>query len=153
MGVTVNIKEPLNMIKEAREYFDKTIWMDKITKEIRLLIRKNIREGKDYQGKAFHKYSNSYAKKKGSTTVNLQVSRAMVNAISSRVINALHGLVWVKPNMGPEGGNRSVIAGFHNFGDGRNPVREFMNIEKTELDNLVKKYLDDEIQKIINRNR
>ena len=153
MGVTINIEQPKRMIKEVEDFFNQTDWMAHIVEDIREKILANTSSGKDYMSKNFEKYSDTYATKKGQKKVDLKVTETMIKAITAKVITALTGMVHIKPNIGPEGRNRNVIAGFHNFGDGRNPVREFMNIPESFKDKLVKKYIDDEILKITRKYR
>ena len=153
MSVTINISAPKKMIKDVEDFYKETAWMANIVEAIRDKIKENTSEGKDYRSRNFHKYSNAYAKRKGQTKVDLELSGTMMKSVKAHVVNPLTGIVYVKANMGSDGKNRAVLAEYHNYGQGRNPEREFMNVSEKFKDKVVKKYIDDEVQKIINKHR
>lgn len=152
MSISVNIKAPQRMIDDVKSFYKSTKWMGNITKDIKKRVVKNTASGKDFKSRKFKPYSIAYAKKKGSG-VDLRDTGVMMDAVTAKVINALTGVVFIKGASGLSGANRTVIAAFHNFGMGRNPVREFMNIPKSVTKQLVKEFIDDPVQKIINRHR
>lgn len=152
MSVQVNINAPKRMIQDVKNFYDSPKWMGNITKDIKKRIVKNTASGKDWRSRKFRPYSQAYAAKKGSG-VDLRDTGAMMDAVSTKVVNSLTGVVFVKAVMGKGGINRAVLAEYHNFGQGFNPVREFMNIPESVVKKLVKQFIDDPVQRIVNRHR
>jgi len=152
MSITVNINAPKRMIKDVQDFYKSPKWMGNVTGEIKKRIVKNTSQGKDANSKKFRPYSKAYAKKKGHG-VDLNDTGAMMDAVSNKVVNSTTGVVFVKAVMGKGGVNRNILATYHNFGQGKNPVREFMNIPASFLNKIVKLLVDDPVQKIINKHR
>lgn len=153
MSISVNISAPKRMIDDIKKFYDSPKWMGDITKAIKKRVLKKTSEGKDYRSKNFKKYSDAYATKKGQRKVDLRKSDAMMNAVTAKVINPLTGVIFIKAAMGNDSKNRAVLAEYHNEGQGNNPVREFMNIPDSATKKLVKEFIDDPVQKIINKHR
>ena len=103
MSISADIRAPLRMIQEVETFYTKTTWMQHIVEAIRDRVKKNTFEGKDYKSKSFKKYSDAYSKRKGQRKVDLEVTQTMVDAITTKVITALKGKVFVKGVMGPDG--------------------------------------------------
>lgn len=140
------------MIQGVKDFYKSPKWMGNITKDIKKRIIKNTAGGKDFKSRKFKPYSTAYAEKKGGS-VDLRDTGAMMDAVTAKVINPITGVVFVKAVMGSGGKNRNILASYHNFGQGFNPVREFMNIPESVTKKLVKQFLDDPVQKIINKFR
>lgn len=152
MSVITGKAELQAKLRDVIKLIQSTAPMTGIVTDGEKIIRSKTAAGKDYRGAGFHPYSDAYAKRKGSTRVNLRLSGSMLRALKSKALSPLHGIIRVMPE--PEPGTKAktdMIAQIHSTGTGRQPQREFMNITPSALQNLVKKHYDDEIMKILGR--
>ncbi|HDR68000.1 MAG TPA: hypothetical protein ENN61_02995 [Bacteroidaceae bacterium] len=117
--------------------------MEGMVEDGKELVLEKTAKGYDYKHRKFTPYSKRYAKRKGSKLVNMRLSGDMLESIITEVISHDHGRIKVT--------NKEVIANVHNTGTGKQPQREFMNINKSNLAKLQKKHLDDPIMKILGR--
>jgi len=166
------LNETMRMLKEVETFLKDTQPMQNIVDDVKDIITNKTAQGKDYLGQNFKPYSKEYAKSKhrgrrqkmagdigwrgvhaierfagiGSGTVDLRQSGTMMNSITGQVINANHGKVEVR--------GHTFIAQLHNKGgtkSGRPPIREFMNLSKSAIKDLQKKYFDDPLMKLLGR--
>lgn len=97
------------------------------------IVRKRTTAGKDVNGRRFKKYTKAYAKKKGTTFVDLELTGKMLNAISlqawakkCRVFIKGTGELIKKAIVHNNGGRSGRGTGFEM------PKREFMGAKKEE---------------------
>ena len=113
--------------------------------------------GKDFKNRSFESYSTGYAKrKKGMTATgrpNLKVTGTMLGAITTRVESPTHAVIDVAPDAEGGGANAQMLAQIHNTGTGKQPTREFMNLNNSQVAKLKKKHWDDPILAIVRRYR
>ena len=147
---SINISGHLETAKRFRDvanFLNSTKPMQRIVDSIKEGILVKTAKSHDYMGRNFKPYSKAYAKKKGSSRVNLRVSGEMMDSIDAEATDPRHGKVSI-------GGDRALIALFHNKGGprpGRPPQREFFNVSKSAIQNLAKKHIDDPIMKLLGR--
>jgi phage gpG-like protein len=151
--ITMQIKgiaDTMKMLKSVEEFLKSPKPMENIVKDVKNTILVKTALGLDYKGKSFAPYSKAYKKKKTGMTAtgrpNLKRTGEMMNSIKTEVISPSHGKVEVTKKV--------LIAQFHNLGGpkaGRPPQRRFMDLSKSAVLNLSKKYFDDEIQKLLGR--
>lgn len=147
MAVETNIRvtgitETLRKLSEVEAILNSPEPMGKIVADVREAILDKTSRGLDYMGRRFAPYSKAYAKRKKQSKVDLKLSGETLDSIQATVINPGRGEVAVTSP------GRQVIANIHNTGTGKQPKREFMNMSKSAVRALVKKYIDDEILKI-----
>jgi hypothetical protein len=126
--------------------------MQGVVNDIKAVILEKTAAGRDYANSSFNPYSESYAKAKGSRRVNLRDSGTMLDSIKAEVVDPHHGRIFVESTSEPGGKiNADMLAQIHNTGTGKQPQREFMNVNKTQLAAAVKKHYDDPILEIVKR--
>jgi hypothetical protein len=133
--------------KAVNDFFNSKVPVQSIVSEIKEGILTKTAQGHDYMGRNFKPYSKAYAKKKGSSRVDLRVTGEMMDTVDTEVTDPRHGRVFIR-------GDRALIAQFHNKGGprpGRPPQREFFNVSKSAIQNLAKKHIDDPIMKLLGR--
>ncbi len=151
MGDSVNIRglaASIGQLRRIEEFLESAEPMQKLVEEVKRIILRKTARGVDYMGKKFKPYSEAYAKRKGVSagSVDLRRTGEMLDSILTEVLSPHHGRVSVK-------GRMELIAYFHNMGTagGKIPQRMFMNLSDTAKRDLLKKYFDDEIMKILGR--
>ena len=108
------------------------------------IIQDKTEKGVDYKHRKFESYSQAYAKRKGSSFVNLEVTGRMLSSIIFKVLNPGHAKIFIS-------GGRAIVGGVHSQGTRKMPQREFMNISDSTDKKLGKKHFDDPMIKIIGR--
>jgi phage gpG-like protein len=147
--ITLNIKglaDTMKMLKSVEEFLKSPKPMEGVVGEVKQIVLDKTGRGLDYMGRRFKPYSKAYAKKKGKTRVDLRDTGDMLDSIKAEVITPNHGQVKVT--------RHELIAQFHNLGgpkSGRPPERRFMDLAKSAVLNLAKKYFDEPIQKLLGR--
>lgn len=145
-------KEAIQMFKNVESFLKSRKPMENIVKEVKETIEKKTESGKDYMGKKFKPYSAKYAKRKGSTKVDLKLSGKMIGALDTQVINPSHGKVFISSKgYARTRAKTDMLAQIHTTGTGKQPQREFMNLAPSAQQKIIKKYYDDEIMKILGR--
>jgi hypothetical protein len=113
--------------------------LDIALRNIAMDVQKNIRvktvSGKDVDNVDFKPYSKGYAKKKQkqglkATTVNLTLKGTMLQAIKSEKVQEGLYKVYI-----PDA-SMHERAGWHNSGEGNNPVRHFFGINQEDADKI-----------------
>ena len=136
-------------LKAVSDFLSSPAPMQHIVDDVKDLVLTKTAMGLDYKGKSFAPYSAKYAKKKMGMTAtgrpNLKVTGQMLGAVTAKVQDAWHGSVFIKD------ATAAKIGGYHNSGTKKMPQREFMNISQSAVDKLAKKYIDDEIMKLLGR--
>jgi hypothetical protein len=133
--------------KSVNDFFNSKAPVQSIVSEIKEGILTKTAQGHDYMGRNFKPYSKAYAKKKGSSRVDLRGTGEMMDSVDTEVTDPRHGRVFIR-------GARALIAQFHNKGGpraGRPPMREFFNISKSALQKLWTKYRDDVLMRLLGR--
>lgn len=101
-------------------------------------IAERTRSGRDAQGRAFRPYSPAYAKRKGSTKVNLISVEAHPHMLDGLdVLSATKN----RAEIGWHDGDLADRAAFNEAGGTHRPKREFLGASEAMLDELVE-YLE-----------
>ena len=146
------VREAIGELAEVRALLSSSKPMQGIVDGIVEEIKRRTATGKDYMGRNFKPYSKEYAKKKGKTRPDLRISGTMLDSIKAEVHTPQHGKVIVQPNPEPDGKILAdQLAQIHNDGEGKQPQREFMNVNETVMNGLVKKNYDDPILTIVRK--
>ncbi len=147
MTISINgLRETRAMLNKVERFLLSTKPMKLILKDVKERIEDRTAKGKDYKNRKFEPYSEAYAKRKKKTTVDLDDTGEMLDALKTRVISPKHGVVEIK-------GRRAIIANIHTTGTGKMPERKFMAITKTGEAKIVKKRYDDPLLKILRRGK
>lgn len=145
-------KETIAMFRDVEKFLKSKKPMGKICEAVKGRIEKRTASGKDFSGRKFALYSESYRKRKGTSSVDLRLSGKMLGSLETKVLNPSHGRVFVKPRSYPRTRAKTdMLANIHTTGTGKQPQREFMNITPTGLKGIVKEHYDDPIMKILGR--
>lgn len=145
-------REIKSMLKNVEAFLKSTKPIKGIVEDVERGVEEKTEAGKDYRGRRFVPYSAPYAKKKGTTKVDLRKSGLMMGSLKTEVLNPKHGRVKIQPVRYKKGKAKTdMISQIHTTGTGKQPQREFMNITKSALAKLVKKHYDDEIMRILGR--
>jgi phage gpG-like protein len=148
------VPEVLNGLEQLNKFFKSTKPMELLTADVQGRILDLTRRSLDYHGRSFAPYSTAYAKfkkkKTGSAKVNLRLSGAMMDALTTEVVNPKKGRVFIG---GHNYGRITAewLAEIHSQGTGPQKQREFMNITKNALRVFIKKRFDDPILNIVRR--
>ena len=102
------IVQTRQLLNNVEKFLESHKPMEDITDEAIEIIRDKTESGVDYMGRRFRKYSQAYAKKKGSF-VNLKVTGKMLSDIVRKIINAHHGKIFIR-------GAMAVIGAVHSQG-------------------------------------
>jgi hypothetical protein len=146
------INGAVGCLADVRALIASTKPMQGIVDDIATEIKSKTEAGKDYMARNFNPYSAAYAKKKGTTRPDLKVSGTMIGAIKTNVINPNHGKVFVDAVPEPKGKILAdQLAQIHNDGEGKQPKREFMNVNESKMKSFVKVHYDDPILEIVRR--
>ena len=146
------LKQTRRMLSRVEKFLKSVEPMGDITEGVAEEILKKTSKGKDFSNTRFEEYSPAYAKKKGQLLVDLKASGLMLASLDSKVINANHGRVFIKPQGYAKTKARTdLIANIHTTGTGKQPKREFMNVSKSVMKKLQKKHYDDKIMKLLGR--
>lgn len=155
--MTVKIKgfrTTRKMLKDVELFLKSKEPMKNITEAVVEVIQDKTAKAKDYKNIGFEPYSPAYAKKKKTTHVDLRLSGTMLDSMKTKVISANHGRVFIKPAGYPKTKAKAdMIANIHTTGTGKQPQREFMNISKSALAKINRKYYDNPIMKILKRRK
>lgn len=148
------IPEVLNGLTQLNKFLKSTKPMELLTADVRDRILELTGKARDYRGRSFAPYSAAYAKfkkkKTGSAKVNLRLSGAMLDSLSSEAESPKKGRVFVAPfNYGRI--TSEWLAQIHSQGTGPHKQREFMNITRNALNVFIKKRYDDPILNIVRR--
>jgi hypothetical protein len=113
------LKGVLGQVAEVRALIASPKPMEGMVEDAKKVILEKTAAGKDYLHRSFSPYSKAYAKKKGSTRVDLKVSGTMLGAIKTAVLSPNHGRVFVDSVSEPGGKiNADMLAQIHNTGTG-----------------------------------
>lgn len=146
------LRETRQMMARVENFLRSTKPMEGIVKGVKEEIEKKTAKARDYKNVKFESYSSAYAKKKGTTHVDLSLSGLMLASLETKVLNANHGRIFIKTQSYPGARIKTdLLANIHTTGTGKQPKREFMNISKSVMKQLQKKYYDDKIMKILGR--
>ena len=144
MGTAISgVQETKAQLNAIIAFLESTEPMQKICEEVKERILKRTKASRDYRNRKFAPYSTKYAKRKGSTKVNLRVSGEMLDSMKARAISARRGVVELLA--------KELIANIHTQGIGKQPQRDFFDITKTALQEFVNEHYDKEIMRILGR--
>lgn len=137
MAIGVNFS---SNAKDIQKKFDRLLRrFPKITKQgvtqageqLRKIILEKTNKGMRYDAGRFARYSPQYEKLKNKTTVNLQDSNKMLQAIKSRTINNYKAVLQFSNN------EMEQRAYYHQTGAGDLPKRPFFGFNK-KVENVIK---------------
>ena len=134
-----------NLIKRGK----KEIWKE-LGDEAIDIIKSRTAKGKDIKGKKFKAYTPIYAKKKGSSIVNLKKSGKMLKAINKQTWSR-KCRIFVKSTARKQKIDNYNLTIVHNFGTRKMPKREYMGLIRKEvkkLKELCKRLYYKEVDKI-----
>lgn len=144
MGVNISgVQETKAQLRAILNHLESSEPMQNICEDVKERVLKRTKAGRDYRNRKFAPYSTKYARRKGSTKVNLRVTGEMLDSMKARAISARRGVVELT--------TKELIANIHTQGIGKQPQRNFMDITPTALQEFVTKHHDDEIKKILGR--
>ncbi len=144
MGIEISgVEQTKAQMRAVINHLESLGPMQNICKDVKRRILKRTKDSRDYRNMKFAPYSRKYAKRKGSTKVNLRMTGEMLNSMKARAINSRRGVVELTA--------KELIANIHTQGIGKQPQRDFMNITPTALQEFVNKHHDDEIMRILGR--
>jgi len=142
------------MLHDVEAFLRSTKPMEGIVEDVAEEIQKKTARAADYKNKPFEPYSPDYAKKKKTTHVDLRLSGRMLSSMRTKVINANHGRVFIKPAGYPKTRAKTdMVANIHTTGTGKQPQREFLNISKSAMAKIHRKNYDNPIMKILGRRK
>lgn len=139
--------------QELQDFLASTAPMEGFVEDAKAVILDKTEKGRDFEHKPFAPYSDAYAKKKGSKRVNLSATGTMLRSIFSKVLSAKHGIIDVHPAQEKGAANARHLAQIHHDGEGKQPRRPFMDLNKSQVKALQKKHWDDKILEIVRRYR
>jgi hypothetical protein len=144
--------EVQNVFRSIDEFLGSKEPMEKFCEGIKERILQKTAEGKDYKSRKFKAYSKAYAKRKGTTHVDLKVTGKMLGALKSKATSPTQGRVWIE---GESHGRIccDMLAQIHTTGTGKQPQREFMNISQTGVKELTKKHFNDPLLELARATR
>lgn len=126
--------------KEAADFFDRlgkfiseralsNEALDQMgAKAVEMIVRRT-RTGIDANGRPFKAYNPSYAAAKGKSVVNLTDTGDMLDSL-------MHEVEGERLRIFFGDGEQEAKASFHNFGTRHLPVRQFMDLQQSEIQEL-----------------
>lgn len=144
MGINISgVQETKAQLRAILNHLESSEPMQKICEDVKGRILKRTAASRDFRNMKFAPYSAKYARKKGSTKVNLKLTGEMLNSMKARTINPRRGVVELTA--------KELIANIHTQGIGKQPQRDFFDITPTALQEFVTKYHDNKIMEILRR--
>lgn len=144
MGKNISgIQETKAQIRAILNHLESSEPMQKICEDVKERVLKRTAASRDYRNRKFTPYSAKYARRKGSTKVDLRVTGEMLDSIKARALNPRRGIIEVTA--------KQLIANIHAQGIGKQPQRDFFDITPTALQEFVTKHHDDKIMEILGR--
>jgi len=150
---TSGVVETHKELQKINDFLKSRKPMENVTKNIRDDIKGLTKKGKDFSGRRFEAYSAKYARRKKSPKVNLELSGLMLRSMKTKALTPRHGSVYIEPHSygGKTRARTDMIAQIHTTGTGVQPEREFLNITKSRLQNIIRKHYDDALMKLLGR--